>query len=436
MRTNKGVHTLLTLLSVFAACWFLAGCDSKPQAPAAVGAAPEVVVVTIKPQPVTLTTELSGRTSAYLVAEVRPQVDGIILKRLFTEGGDVNMNVPLYKIDPDIYQARLNSASASLQRAEANVVTEELRAERYRKMLVTKSVGQQTYDDAVAALKQARADVAMAKAELENAEIQFERTNVLAPISGRIGKSSVTPGALVTANQAMPLAVVQQLDPIYVDVTQSSVDMMKLRRELAAGRLERANPDQASVRLILEDGTIYGHEGQLQFSDVTVNQSTGSVTLRAIFPNPDLDLLPGMYVRTIVETGKKPEALLVPQQALVRDANGNATVMVVKEDNSVENRPVNAPRAIGSTWLLESGLNPEERVIVEGRQRVRFMRGAPAPVVTPIEKDSPVAQQKQEGKTKAAEGSGNSQAKEKNAENGNGLLSQSASGRERSGKAN
>lgn len=383
MRFMKNI-TILSFVAVLALA--VAGCGSEGTQGAGAGGAPEVIVVTLKEQPVTLTTELSGRTHAYVIAEVRPQVDGIILDRLFTEGGDVVKDMPLYKIDPDIYEARVNSAKAQLEKARANVVAEELRVKRYKAMLSSKSVGIQTYDDAVAAHKQALADVAIAKAELENTEIQLERTNVYSPISGRIGKSSVTKGALVTANQSSPLAVVQQLDPIYVDVTQSSVDLLNLKKAMAAGELQSSGENLAAVRLIMEDGSTYPHEGKLQFSDVTVNQSTGSITLRAIFPNPSEDLLPGMYVRTTLDIAHKKGAILVPQQAVTRDSKGVARVLVVKPDNTVEQRVVITMKAIGDSWLVREGVSADERVIVQGSQRVSFIAGAPAPVVTPKEK--------------------------------------------------
>ncbi len=382
MRGSIFSSILRAVLAMAAIPLLLSGCGGNSGQPVQHGA-PEVGVIVLKTAPVTLTTELSGRTAPLLIAEVRPQVDGIVLKRLFTEGSDVKADSPLYQIDPDIYQARVNSAKAALEKARANVETAKPRMARYKHMVATRAAGQQDYDDAVAAYKQAEADVSIAIAELDNTRIQLQRTKVLAPISGRIGTSSVTQGALVTAGQARPLAVIQQLDPIYVDVTRSSAEMLRLKRELAESGLRKAGERQAKVRLLMEDGSVYEHEGVLQFSDVTVNPSTGSITLRAIFPNPAHDLLPGMYVRTVLETARHENALLVPQEGLNHDSSGTAYVLVVKSDNSVEQRRVATLRAVGHDWVISSGIEPGERVIIEGAQRVRFIPGAPAPKVTP-----------------------------------------------------
>jgi membrane fusion protein (multidrug efflux system) len=342
---------------------------------------PEVGVVTLEPQRVALFSELAGRTSSYLIAEVRPQVGGIIKKRLFVEGADVKAGEALYQIDPATYQAALDSAQAALAKAEANLFAARLRAERYQELVAINAVSQQNFDDATAASKQAQADVAAAKAALETARINLDYTRVTSPISGRIGRSSVTQGALVTANQAASLATVQQLHPIYVDVTQSSGELLRLKRALASGQMKSAGKDKARVKLILEDGTGYAQEGVLQFSDVTVDQGTGTITLRAVFPNPQQDLLPGMYVRTILETGVNDQALLVPQQGVTRNNKGEATVLVLDADNRVQMRTVTVERALGDKWLVNSGLQAGERVIVEGLQKVR--PGASAKVAPP-----------------------------------------------------
>lgn len=330
---------------------------------------PEVGVVTLAPQRVKIDTELAGRTSAYLIAEVRPQVGGIIKKRLFTEGSDVKSGEALYQIDPAPYQAALDSAKAAAAKAEANLFSARLKAERYKDLVAINAVSQQNYDDAFAALKQAEADVAAAKAAQQTAQINLDYTRVISPISGRIGRSSVTQGALVTANQAASLATIQQLNPIYVDVTRSSTELLRLKRDLASGQLKSAG--KARVKLILEDGTSYPLEGSLQFSEVTVDQGTGAITLRAVFPNPNQDLLPGMYVRATLETGVDEQAILVPQRGVTRNNKGEATVLVLEPDNRVQMRVIEVSRAMGEMWLVASGLKAGERVIVEGLQKVR-----------------------------------------------------------------
>jgi len=349
---------------------FLMSCG-KDKPAAAPAAAPEVTVLTLSPQPVTLTTELPGRTSAHLMSEVRPQVGGIIQKRLFREGGDVKAGEVLYQIDPATYQAAYDNAKATLAKAEANALPTRYRAERYANLIKARAVSKQDNDDAQAASKQADAEIIAAKAALETARINLGYTRVVAPISGRIGKSSVTPGALVTASQPTALATIQQIDPIYVDVTQSSTEVLRLKRELESGKLRKSTNGGAKVRLLLDDGQTYGREGVLQFADITVEQSTGEVTLRAEFPNPGRDLLPGLYVRAMLEEGVNESALLVPQAAISRDAKGNPLAMVVKGDGAVEPRPVVLSRIIGDAWLVESGLSAGEKVIVEGLQKVR-----------------------------------------------------------------
>lgn len=332
---------------------------------------PEVGVVTLRTQPAALKAELAGRTAPFLVAEVRPQVTGIIQKRLFVEGADVKAGAALYQIDPATYQASLDSAKAALAKAEANLFTAKLKADRYKDLVVIKAVSQQDYDDAVAALKQAEAEVSASRAAVETARINLDYTRVSAPISGRIGRSAVTPGALVTANQATSLATVTQLDPMYVDVTQSSAELLRLKRQLASGQLKSLTNSKAKATLILEDGSTYPLEGQVQFSEVTVDQSTGTITLRAVFPNPKHELLPGMYVRAILETGIDEQAILVPQQAVARNQKAEPVAMVVDAQGKVEQRMLELSRSVGNQWLVLSGLADGDRVIVEGLQKVK-----------------------------------------------------------------
>lgn len=364
--------------AAFACALVLSGCGQSANTEAA-AAAPDVGIVEIRAQAITLTTELSGRTSAFQVSEVRPQVGGIIQKRLFVEGADVKAGQALYQIDPASYQATYDSARASLAKAEASLISIRNKASRYEELVVIKAVSQQENDDSQAALKQAQADVAAAKAALETARINLAYTRVTSPIAGRIGRSSVTPGALVTTGQAAALATVQQLDTIYVDVTQSSADLLRLRRDLASGQLKTAGANQAAVKLILEDGSTYPLAGKLQFSDVTVDQSTGSITLRAVFPNPKGELLPGMYVRAVLEEGAEEQAILAPQQGVTRDTKGNPTALVVGPDNKVELRVLKTRRTIGDKWLVSEGLKAGDKLIVDGLQRI-----APGATVHPV----------------------------------------------------
>ncbi|MFH1117700.1 MAG: efflux RND transporter periplasmic adaptor subunit [Pseudomonadota bacterium] len=332
---------------------------------------PEVATVTAQPQKLLLTTELPGRTSAYRVAEIRPQVNGIIQKRLFTEGSDVKAGQVLYQIDPAPFQAALDSAKASLAKSEANLPAVRSRAERYRALLAENAVSQESYDTREAALKQAEAEIEYYKAAVETARINLGYTRVTAPISGRIGKSSVTDGALVTAYQAQALATIQQLDPIYVDVPQSTAELLRLKRRLEEGRLNQNGKNQSKVKLLLEDGATYPEEGALQFRDVTVDPTTGSVVLRVVFPNPEGVLLPGMFVRTVVREGINGQALLVPQQAVSRDPKGNPALLVVDAEGKVQQRSLTLDRAVDDKWLVSKGLASGERVIVEGIQKVR-----------------------------------------------------------------
>lgn len=318
---------------------------------------PVVGVQTVTPQSVSLDTELAGRTSAFTLAEVRPQVSGIILKRLFTEGSDVKAGQPLYQIDPATYRASYESALA-------NVTALRLKAERYKQLIAVNAVGQQDYDDTVSSLKQA-------EAALDTARINLNYTHVYAPVSGRIGKSNVTMGALVTADQSTALASVQQLDPIYVDVTRSSSELLQLKRDLANGTIKSAGANAARVKLTLEDGSAYPIEGKLQFSDVTVDENTGSVTLRAIFPNPRHELLPGMYVRARLVEGVNEKAIVVPQNVVSHNSRGQAVVMVVGQDGKAAERVVQTPRTVGNNWLIGAGLNAGDQLIVSGLQYVR-----------------------------------------------------------------
>jgi membrane fusion protein (multidrug efflux system) len=348
----------------------LAGCGKKQDAMPPSGP-PEVGVMTVQPQRVVLTTELPGRTAPSFIAEVRPQVSGIVQKRVFTEGSDVKAGQLLYQIDPASYQAAYASAKAAQARAEATLVTVRLKAQRYQELVRIKGVSQQENDDAQAALKQAEADVEAAKAAVETARINLAYTRVTASISGRIGRSSITDGALVTANQAAPLATIQQLATMYVDVTQSSAELLQLKQSLASGLLKNGSATQARVKLLLEDGSSYPLPGTLKFSEVTVDQSTGSITLRAVFPNPKQTLLPGMFVRAILEEGENPQAILVPQRGVSRDQAGNAMVMVVGAEDKAEPRPVKVARTVGDSWLVSEGLKAGDRVILEGLQKAR-----------------------------------------------------------------
>ncbi|NBA94728.1 efflux RND transporter periplasmic adaptor subunit [Pseudomonas sp. R5(2019)] len=343
------------LVSAVALATLLSGCKKEEAAP--VAKPPQVGVVTLQPQAYTLTSELPGRTTAFRIAEVRPQVNGIILKRLFKEGGEVKAGQQLYQIDPSIYESTLASAQANLQSTKSL-------SDRYKQLVAEQAVSRQEYDDAQAKRLQA-------EATLKSAQIDLRYTKVLAPISGRIGRSAVTEGALVSNGQTDAMAVIQQLDPIYVDVTQSSAELLKLRRELESGQLQKAGANAAKVTLKLEDGSPYVHEGTLEFSEVSVDETTGSVTLRAVFPNPDHNLLPGMFVHARLNAGVHSSAILAPQQGVTRDLKGLPTALVVNQENKVELRQLKASRTVGSQWLIEDGLNPGDRLITEGLQFVK-----------------------------------------------------------------
>ena len=360
-------HTM-RLCVVLALAAALTACSAKKEAPPPPPPVP-VKVVTLKAESVSLTTDLPGRTVAYKVAEIRPQVSGVILKRMFVEGTDVKERQQLYQIDPALYQAAYDSAAATAE-------SSRLQAERYKPLAEANAVSKQDYDNAVAA-------AAQNKASAETAHINLVYTRLLSPISGRVGRSSVTEGALVTANQTTSLATVQQLDPIYVDVTQPSAVLLRLKRELAAGQLVQAGANQAEVHLVLEDGSHYAPKGKLQFAEVQVDQTTGSVTLRALFPNPDKLLLPGMFVREQIEEGNRTDALLVPQVAVTHNQKGDPTTLVVGADNKVELRALVTERAIGDKWLVTDGVKAGDRVIVEG---VQFAK--PGATVNPEEQQS------------------------------------------------
>lgn len=370
MQVSKKRKLILSGL-LLATILVAAGC-AKKEAPRQQGGSPEVSVITVQLEPVTLTTELSGRTSAHLTAEVRPQVGGIVKKRLFTEGSDVKAGELLYQIEPASYEAALASAKANQAKAEATLGSVRLKAERYRDLVKIKAVSQQDNDDAQAALKQAEAELASAKAAVDTARINLSYTRITAPISGRIGRSAVTEGALVIASQSAALSTIQQLSTMFVDVTQSSAEMLKLKQNLASGLLKKDKAaSQARVKLILEDGSSYPLPGMLKFSEVTVDQSTGSITLRAIFPNPKQVLLPGMFVRAILEEGVNDQAILVPQRGVTRNPNGEAMVMLVGAEEKVEPRIIKVARTVGDNWLVSDGLKTGDRIILEGIQKAR-----------------------------------------------------------------
>ncbi|MFT4268454.1 MAG: efflux RND transporter periplasmic adaptor subunit [Xenophilus sp.] len=350
----------------------------KDHVPSAPPPPPEVVVRTVQPQTVPLRAELSGRTAAFMVAEVRPQVGGIIRSRPFTEGSTVKAGQVLYEIDPTSYEAELQRAEGALANAKAMVASTRALAERYRVLLPQKAVSQQEHDNAQAAYEQAQASVKVQQAALNTARINLQYTRVTAPIAGRTSRSAVTPGALVSAAQATPLLTISQLDPIYVDIAQSSTEMLRLRQALAAGRIDRGGGAQR-VTLTLEDGTPYPHEGQVQLTEVTVDPSSGSVTLRARFPNPEGLLLPGMYVRAAVDEGST-RGIMVPQASIQRDRRGNPVARVVTPGNTLEERPVAVARSVGTHWLISEGLQPGDRLVLAGGQNVQ-----PGTAVRPVD---------------------------------------------------
>ncbi len=374
LASGLGLGILCTSLGLLAACG-----GGRPTGNAAGGFKPQVTVVTLRPRAVALTRELAGRTSPFRVAEVRPQVNGIIRERLFVEGGNVRAGQPLYQIDEALYRAQYESALANLKRAEATLQAAKLAADRSRALVRVDAVSAQDNENAIAAEGQAEADVAAAQAAVDSSSVTLGYARIVAPISGRIGKSSVTQGALVTADQTAALATIQQLDPIYVEVNQSSNDWLALKQEIDSGRV-RSDGADTPAKIQLENGSTYGYEGKLQFAEVTVDPTTGNFLLRAIVPNPNSVLLPGMYVRAVISEGQLSQGLLAPQQGITRDPKGNASALVVDPKGAVEARTVQVSRAIGDAWLVESGLAPGDRMIVEGVQKVQ-----PGMMVQPVE---------------------------------------------------
>lgn len=372
----------------------LAACSKSDNAAAtAAPAAPKVGVVVLKSQQQQIDAVLPGRTQAFLSAEVRPQVSGIIQKRLFTEGALVKQGQALYQIDDAALRATEASNQATLARAEASQRTLEATARRNAELVKIDAISQQAFEESQASAIQARSDVAVAKANLETARINLKYSRIEAPIGGRISLSTVTPGALVTANQTTALTSIVQLDPMYVDFTQSSSELLQLKRDWEAGRFQKVEGDKVPVRILLDDGSAYSHQGKLQFAGVIVNATTGTVTLRAVVPNPNGVLMPGMYVQALLPTGLAPEALLIPQQSVTRDLTGKASVLVVKDGDVVEKRPVELDRAVGNQWLLEKGLVAGERVVVDGFQRIKA-----GDKVTPVEVDLRAKAQARKGK--------------------------------------
>jgi membrane fusion protein (multidrug efflux system) len=375
MRVDHVAH----IAGALAFALLLSACGQEqggPPPPAEVG------VITLQPRSIAITDQLPGRTTAYRVAEVRPQVTGIVQRRLFTEGAEVKAGDQLFQIDSGPYRAALSSAQAALKRAEAQAVTARLLEERYAPLIAANAVSKQENDEAIASRARAEADVAAAKAQVDSARINLVYTQLLSPINGRIGRALVTEGALVTSGQQDALATVQQLDPIYVDITQSSTELLRLQRQLANGDLVKNDQNEAEVALTLEDGTAYPERGRLKVSEVSVEPSTGSVTLRAVFPNPRRELLPGMFVRTQLTRGTRQAALLVPQRGVSHNSRGEATVVVVEKDNKVAERVVTADRAIGGEWLITAGLSPGDRVVLDGLQKIK-----PGAVVKPVPAD-------------------------------------------------
>ena len=359
-------HSRLLVLSL-ALTAALAACKGGEQGPPQ-GGPGQVTVVTLKAEPVTLTRELAGRATGYQMAEVRPQVSGIVAKRLFTEGSVVKQGQPLYQLDDAAYRAQANSARAQLARAEASANAARLAARRSGELVKSRAISVQDDENAQAAWKQAEADVGAARAALDAANVTLGYARITAPISGQIGKSSVTQGALVSAGQAAALATISQLDPIYIDVSQSSAELLQLRRELADGRLEGAS--ELPVDIVLEDGSSFAHKGTLEFSEVNVDPATGSYGLRVRVENPERVLMPGMYARAVLGSGVRQNAILAPMQGIARDAKGNTSAMVVDAEGKVAQRAVSVSRAIGDKWLVEDGLKAGDKVIVEGLQKI------------------------------------------------------------------
>lgn len=368
MGATVSMHRLAVVLGCALA---LAACSDKNATPSAPPGPPEVGMVTVQPERQTITNELPGRTSAFLTAEIRPQVGGILQKRLFTEGAAVKAGQVLYQIDPATYTVALKSAEAALAKARATLGTAQTNARRNAELVKIDAVSRQIYDDSQAAVVQAQSDVAVASAAVETARINLGYTQIKSPISGRTTTSSVTPGALLTANQAGALTIVSQTDPLYVDFTQSSADVLQLRNAMKSGRIQTAGKDEARITIKLDDGTEYAHHGRLQFSGVNVNPTTGSITLRAVVPNPDGLLMPGMYVRAVLESGVNESTLLAPQQAVTRDPAGNASVLLLGANNKLERRRIVTGAALGSRWEVVSGLKAGDQILVDGALRVK-----------------------------------------------------------------
>lgn len=380
----------ITVVSVLALA-ALTGCDDQKKGGAPANAmVPQVSVVEIQPDTRAQTTILQGRTAPFLVAEVRPQVSGILQKRLFKEGEEVKEGQPLYQIDPAVYQAAVESAKAEVERAKSLVMQTRNSANRYAQLVKTEAVSKQMNEDAQAAYKQAQASLLAAQAQLKNAEINLGYTTITSPITGKIGRSLVTPGALLSGYQANNMAVVQTLDPIYVDVNESSRDLLKLKKEIAEGRI-KVNEGAIPVSLTLEDGSVYPLEGKLELSEVSVDEGTGTITLRAVFPNPNQTLLPGMYVRTQLPQGLRENAIFVPQRAVLRESNGSPYVYVV-QDGKIAIKKIKTIKTEGTDWLLESGLEPGDKVVIEGLQRIR--PGVPVNIVPTMAEQAAQQQKK------------------------------------------
>ncbi len=380
----------ITVVSVLALA-ALTGCDDQKKGGAPANAmVPQVSVVEIQPDTRAQTTILQGRTAPFLVAEVRPQVSGILQKRLFKEGEEVKEGQPLYQIDPAVYKAAVESAKAEVERAKSLVMQTRNSANRYAQLVKTEAVSKQMNEDAQAAYKQAQASLLAAQAQLKNAEINLGYTTITSPITGKIGRSLVTPGALLSGYQANNMAVVQTLDPIYVDVNESSRDLLKMKKEIAEGRI-KVNEGAIPVTLTLEDGSVYPLEGKLELSEVSVDESTGTITLRAVFPNPDQTLLPGMYVRTQLPQGLRENAIFVPQRAVLRESNGSPYVYVV-QDGKIAIKKIKTIKTEGTDWLLESGLEPGDKVVIEGLQRIR--PGVPVNIVPTMAEQATQQQKK------------------------------------------
>jgi membrane fusion protein, multidrug efflux system len=377
IRSSYGRNCAITSASL-AALVLLSGCNKK-QAPQAV-ALPQVGVITVHTQPVARITDLPGRTTAVLTAEIRPQVSGVILKRLFVEGSDVKAGQPLYQIDPSTYQASYNYDVATLKHAQAQLAADKAEAERYKPLAAAQAVSEQSYDNAVAATLEDQANIASAKASLDQAQINLQYTKMYAPISGTIGASSVTPGALVTADQVAVLATVTQLDPIYVDVNEPSAIWLRLKQEQEAGKLETQPDGSTKVSLLLEDGSTYPLSGKLEFSDVNVDEMTGTVLVRALFLNPNHLLLPGMYVHAQINEGVDQNGILIPQQAVSHNTHGDATVLLVDAKNLVSQQVIQVSSNVGSDWIVTGGLQPGDKVIVDGQ-----LNATPGQAVSPVD---------------------------------------------------